>query len=134
MRIKSGVILSDKLEMRVARMAAEEVWKSIGTVTDVVYGTRIDLSIDGVTVTCGMESTSIHGAGSYHYCGYAEDYRTRYFSTKRHVTDVAFELAKQLGNLTGLAVYGLAVGVDEYEVVVEKDHIHVEYNAGIGLS
>ena len=54
-----------------------------------------------------------HGRGSLHYVGLAADLRTGYFSdSQKH------EVAEQLR----------AALSEEYDVVVEKSHIHLEYN------
>jgi len=53
-----------------------------------------------------------HGEGSSHYRGEAEDYRTHYFDPLS-VQGVADELQNALG--------------DEYQVIVEKTHVHVQW-------
>ena len=55
-----------------------------------------------------------HGDNSYHYRGLAFDCRTRYFSSPQMADDVAFAVRRKLGRL--------------YDVVVESDHIHVEFD------
>ena len=54
-----------------------------------------------------------HSDGSLHRLGRACDYRTRYFTNVVKVV-VARELKDELG--------------DEYDVAVESDHIHCEYD------
>ncbi len=56
---------------------------------------------------------SKHSHGSKHYSGLAADLRTRYFE-KEIVADVALELQERVGK--------------DYDVVVEKTHIHIEYH------
>jgi hypothetical protein len=64
-----------------------------------------------LTVTSGLDST--HSAQSLHYEGLAEDYRTR---------DVApSELPKMIAEARAI------LGAD-YDVIVESDHLHVEYD------
>lgn len=63
------------------------------------------------TVTSGLDST--HSANSLHYVGLAEDYRTR---------DVP---ADQLSSM--VADVRARLGTD-YDVVLESDHLHVEYD------
>ncbi len=65
-----------------------------------------------LVVTSGLDGT--HSAGSYHYYGYAVDLRTRYFDEDRKSL-IASELKKRLGGM--------------YTVVLEKTHIHVQFNA-----
>lgn len=54
-----------------------------------------------------------HMAGSKHYTGEAIDTRTRYFSSLQR-PDVHWEVQNELG--------------PDYDVVLEKDHIHIEYD------
>lgn len=53
-----------------------------------------------------------HGTASLHYVGLAADLRTRYFSDEEKEL-VAKELREALG--------------ENYDVVVEKTHIHIEF-------
>ena len=55
----------------------------------------------------------IHSPGSLHYFGYAVDLRTYYF-TKPTINLIAAELQDRIGW--------------KYQVIVEKTHIHVEYD------
>jgi hypothetical protein len=102
MQIKEGASLSGlQLAMRPALQVAEYVWKEYGEELVVTSGT------DGV-----------HSAGSLHYYGYALDFRTRYFDyeTKMKVfRDLVYQLRKRQG----------------FVVLLEKDHIHVEYRKPI---
>lgn len=99
MRLKEGVILNGlNIKMRQVLIAAEKVWKK--------YGIE-----EGVTVTSGLDGC--HSAGSKHYYGYALDLRTKYF-TDDIKNLVAFELEASL--------------TDDYSVIVEPSHIHVQYN------
>jgi len=54
-----------------------------------------------------------HGRHSHHYKGLAIDLRTRNVDTVRHV-----ELKDRLQNALG----------PEYQVILEPDHIHIEYD------
>ena len=63
-------------------------------------------------VTCHMEGE--HGVGSLHYSGYALDLRTRNFG-KTEAKIVADKLRESLP--------------EGYDVVLESNHIHVEYDA-----
>ncbi len=56
---------------------------------------------------------SKHGEGSLHYKGFAIDTRIFYFP-KGVAKKVRDEIASRLG--------------DEFDVVLEKDHIHIEYD------
>ena len=53
-----------------------------------------------------------HGPNSFHYVGHAFDLRTRHMKTLERVQQVASEIRNVLGR--------------GYDVVVEKDHIHIE--------
>ena len=55
-----------------------------------------------------------HGRGSKHYIGNAVDLRTNFFDRKEEIERVAQELREALG--------------EQYDVVVEKTHIHIEYD------
>ena len=62
-----------------------------------------------VTETAG----GVHSAGSRHYMGWAVDLRSRYFSQVQKQMAVQM-LRERLG--------------DEYDVVAEATHVHVEYD------
>jgi hypothetical protein len=62
------------------------------------------------TITSVKDGT--HGPNSFHYVGCAFDLRTRHLQTPERVESVAKELRETLGN--------------SYQVIVEKDHIHIE--------
>ena len=62
-------------------------------------------------VTAGLNGE--HSAGSLHYYGLALDFRSRYFD-KRTIERIVEELEKSLGK--------------NYDVVIHKSHIHVEYD------
>lgn len=64
-----------------------------------------------LTVTSGTDST--HSVRSLHYSGYAEDYRTRDISASALSSMVA-QVRAQLGT--------------DYDVILEADHLHVEYD------
>jgi len=99
MVLKDGVILNGlNIKMRQVLIAAEKVWKK--------YGME-----DGVTITSGLDGC--HAAGSRHYYGLALDMRTKYF-TDEIKNQVAYELEAKL--------------TDDYLVIVESTHIHVQYN------
>lgn len=102
MRIKAGVNIAGlKIEMRAALKAAESSWKARGRK-------------EGVTVTCGLNG--VHSAGSYHYYGYAVDLRTWYFSKIAQI-DIARGLRAKLNIISPF-----------YDVVVEFNHMHIEFD------
>ncbi len=76
MIIKSGVIMPDKLVMRIVLIHANIVWKQ--------YGREL-------AVTSGKDRT--HSASSLHYYGYAVDLRSRFWLRKKK--QAVFELLKQ---------------------------------------
>lgn len=60
------------------------------------------------------EGTSgVHSSGSLHYYGYALDLRTRYFDAAEK-PGIAGALKERLGK--------------DYDVIIHKTHIHVEYD------
>lgn len=87
--------MPDKVEMRDALIAAEELWKKHG---------------QELVVTSGMDGT--HSAYSWHYYGYAVDFRSSYFMPPE-----AEQVAKQLQAALGT----------KYWVKFEKDHIHCQW-------
>lgn len=60
-----------------------------------------------------------HGKDSYHYKGLAIDARTRYFKNQAEIEAVAKDIRERLGHL--------------YDVVVESDHIHIEFDKSRAL-
>ena len=77
------------------------------------------LIVAGVFAKYGYETvvTSLadgrHSRGSKHYVGFAGDFRTRH-CTAAHQELIRAESADRLG--------------DDYDVVLEADHLHVEYD------
>ena len=65
-----------------------------------------------LVITSGMDGK--HMEGSKHYTGDACDYRTHYFTSDKDVALAASILRHRLG--------------DNYDVVIEKTHIHCEYD------
>lgn len=98
MRFKDGVDARLTAEIIPVLLDAERIWTEHGRA-------------EGVTITSGRDGR--HKVGSLHYTGNAVDLRTRYWSeTEKHAVSVELQ-----------AVLGL-----DYDVVVERDHIHVEYD------
>ena len=100
MKIKDGVDLKGlNIVMRIVLISADLVWRKHG---------------QELVVTSGLDGD--HSAGSLHYFGYALDFRTRYFDNLSLISvrnDLQAELDKY----------------DEggYVVLLESDHIHVEF-------
>lgn len=84
-------------ELLLALLVADGVWRGVG---------------QELVVTSLNDSK--HSNGSLHYAGCAADLRTRYF-TGDQVLLVADTLRDALGNCK------------DYDIVVEADHIHIEY-------
>lgn len=84
--------------MRPVLIEAERIYKDHG-------------HFDGVIVTSGLDG--VHSAGSLHYYGLALDFGIHPF-TSPIVDRIVVDLRLALGN--------------SYDVVLEKDHIHVEYD------
>ena len=87
-----------KLPMRKVLKVADAVYKEHGK---------------ELVVTSALDGT--HSAGSYHYYGYALDFRTRYFDSQDEKTLVARKIREKLG--------------DKYRVILESTHLHIQYNA-----
>lgn len=96
--VKTGVQPSNRPEMEHARRIVVRVWAQYGYT---------------VTLTSGAEADPVHLANSLHYDGLAEDYRIRDVPTEllpRMVSDVRAILGR------------------DYDVVLESDHLHVEFD------
>jgi hypothetical protein len=64
----------------------------------------------GQTLVITSTVDSVHSPGSYHYYGYAIDFRTRYFSRRERV-QVYKDLRESLPK--------------KYVILLEKDHMHI---------
>ena len=101
MRIKDGVVMTGlQLPMRLALIAADQIWREHGHELTVTEGT-------------GGE----HSAGSLHYYGYAVDLRAseNWGYEQDDVGDMVKKLKQALGG--------------DYNVIVHKSHVHVEWDA-----
>ena len=99
MQIKEGVIVQGvRPELLIGLMVANDVYRDYGQ--DLVVTSLLD---------------SKHSQTSLHYSGCAADMRTRYFKDREQVEEVAAEIRTRLGNSP------------DYDVVVESNHIHMEY-------
>lgn len=65
-----------------------------------------------LVITSGLDGE--HSAGSYHYYGLAFDVRTKHLSSQAEIDQVAAEIRAALD--------------PPFELRVEPDHIHVEYD------
>lgn len=74
---------------------------------------RVYKSVSGIHPTITEVTGGRHGTGSYHYKGLAIDLRTRDVSANE-VTKIVELLKAQLN--------------DNYDVVLESDHIHIEFD------
>ena len=100
MKIKKGV------NVQGLHISMQKVMK----VVEVVYKKHGQESV----ITSGMDST--HSAGSFHYFGMALDYRTRFFENDFQ----SIKVAQQISDILG----------EDYTVIFEKTHIHIQYNNG----
>lgn len=76
----------------------------------IIFEVYRDFDVSPV-ITSGMEGK--HSSGSLHYAGLAFDFRTRHVKP-----DSRFELAARLQAELG----------EEFDVVLEADHIHIEWD------
>ena len=97
-----------KRDPRGARVAGikPEMLVVLAVATDVFH----EYGQDCVVTAC---TDGKHGPGSLHAFGYALDLRTRSFTAEK-VNAIAQVLAQRLNT--------------EYDVVIESDHIHVEFD------
>lgn len=70
------------------------------------------------TITSCAEESTVHGFASLHYSGCAVDLRTK------HLAKDADEIIKRAKSIVRSLKAALGASFD---VVLEKDHIHVEY-------
>ncbi|MFA5101051.1 MAG: hypothetical protein WC547_09240 [Candidatus Omnitrophota bacterium] len=77
----------------------------------------------GVEAVITSTTEGVHSAGSYHPYGYAFDVRTRDLPgvhMARFIAEITVEIAKQARLLWG-------VKPAKFQVIVESNHLHVEY-------
>jgi hypothetical protein len=94
----TSVLPSNRPEIERARRIVVEVWNRYGYT---------------VTVTSGEEPNATHRTESLHYSGFAEDYRTRDVPPSK-LADMVADVRARLGS--------------DYDVVLESDHLHIEYD------
>ena len=100
MKIKEGVIMTGiQLPMRLALIAADQIWRE--------YGYELV-----VTEATGGE----HSASSLHYYGYAVDIRAseKWGYEQSHIGEMVKKLKQALGS--------------DYNVVIHSSHVHCEYD------
>ena len=80
----------------------------------VIAAMRVEEACKLIGVDCWITSANdrVHSSGSLHYSGLAMDFRTR---------DIPAELRKSFFEKVKSALGS------EFDVVLEKDHLHVEY-------
>lgn len=102
MEIKStATLIGVKPVMRPVLREAERIWIDLGRP-------------EGVTVTSGTDS--LHSAESWHYYGYAVDFRIDYKNKGLGQDIPGMEAATRLREALG----------SRYDVVLKHSHIHVE--------
>jgi hypothetical protein len=105
MKIKKGASLQGlKIQMRQVLIAADKIWTNFN---------------QELVITSATEDIP-HTSRSLHPYGYAVDLRTRYFTDqeKVRVCRLLFEKLKDRSR--------------HYNIVFEKDHIHVEWQGAMG--
>jgi hypothetical protein len=103
MKLKNNVIMAGLHPvMRPALIQADKIW------------TYLDQEL---VVTSALDGE--HSASSLHYFGYALDFRIRYFEEKERWQAWSM-LSERLERLDS-----------DYSVILEEDHIHVEYRGTI---
>ena len=99
MEIKEGVNLTGlRPEILLAVLAANRIWAGMGQTGQILV------------ITSALDRA--HSHGSLHYTGCAVDFRTNYFTPE------------EAGEAH--ATLKMAMGA-QYDVVLEADHIHVEF-------
>lgn len=106
MKLKQGVSLAGiNPKMRHAMREADAIWKQLGREAVITSGTE----------AADNEGNLYHSAGSLHYSGLAIDLRTRYFNDGGQAA-------------AGLLRERLRTFGPGFQVVLESNHIHVEYD------
>lgn len=98
--------------VRIAGLRPETVFA-----LQVIEGAFRDAGYPMTTVTSGVEGS--HSRASLHYLGCAVDIRTRFVPTEKLET-LRVEIARRL--------------TAEYDVILEGDHLHVEYEPKTGVN
>ena len=107
MFIKDNSVKLDNLhlKMRKVLLTVEKIWLTYGEEAVITAGTE---AVD-------EDGSFIHSLGSLHPFGRALDFRTRYFDRATQVS-VSNDLRYALGS--------------EYDIILHKSHIHIEYDIG----
>ena len=71
-------------------------------------------AVEGHNLVITSITDGKHSENSYHYKGLAIDLRTNYFNGPDEIIKVASSISNRLGGF--------------YDVVIESDHIHVEFD------
>lgn len=114
MRVKNNTVdLSElKLEMQPLLKHADDIWKSV---------LGVEAVITSGCEAAGSDNKLLHSPGSLHYYGYAVDLRTWSSKSEQLPHETKVILANYLRN--ALKPYS-----DYYDVIIEKTHIHAEYD------
>ena len=100
MKLKPGVSINKlHVSMRVVLRDVEAIFREHGHES---------------VITGGDETPEKHSLASYHRYGMALDYRTFFLLDQQEKEQVTKEIAYKLGG--------------HYTVVLESDHIHIQYN------
>jgi len=104
LELKAGVMLKDALGEK-------------GIQPEMVLGALVVYSVfneEGFTCTITSCMDGVHKQGSLHYKGQALDFRTRHVVDEEALLDIVQAIKFALG--------------EEFDVVLEEDHLHVEYD------
>lgn len=102
----SDILVSLKKGVNFSNMH-EKIWGAVPKIATVFEGVHVPF-----VITAGRDGK--HKIGSLHYAGRAIDIRSRDLSTDAIKVSVLNDLKRVLG--------------DEYDVLFEGDHYHVEYD------
>ena len=101
MRVKEGVLWSGERCPKGVQRPILRAMELIDPIMEASGQYTVTSLVDGA-----------HGPNSLHYVGIAMDLRTRHMKNADEVSAVARRLQEELGRM--------------YQVIVEKDHIHIE--------
>lgn len=115
MKLKDGVVMHGLgIEMVPIIFAAEQAWKDHG---------------EELVITSALDGK--HSKKSKHYHGHALDFRTWYF-TVENMPKVMEDFKKVLTNILKwnkfFNSFGEPLQLEDYDIVLESTHLHVEYD------
>lgn len=121
MRRKDSTISLQGLasEMRQVLIIVDEVWKINGQEAVITAGTEVFKG-----------NRFVHSIGSLHLFGKALDFRTNHFANSKTIYDVNVPYTAKIdrAKIQKIAIKLRVLLGKDYDVVVHKSHLHIEYD------